>query len=93
MLTFRTEVIEDNPEAVQAFLGAWMRAADDINADPEAYRDLWLEKTNVPDSVKDTYVLPPFPTYAITSSSPGMIRWSGWSSRRSSITLPAMKTV
>jgi len=66
VLTFRTDVIEDNPDAVSAFLDAWMRAADDINHDPDAYRDLWLEKTNVPDSVKDTYVLPPFPTYAIT---------------------------
>ncbi len=66
MLTFRTEIIDDNPEAVEAFLRAWMHAADDINADPEAYRDLWLEKTTVPDSVKDTYVLPPFPTYEIT---------------------------
>lgn len=66
VLTFRTGIVEDNPEAVEAFLRAWMHAADDINADPEAFRDLWLEKTSVPDSVKDTYVLPPFPTYAIT---------------------------
>jgi ABC-type nitrate/sulfonate/bicarbonate transport system substrate-binding protein len=43
-----------------------MQAADDINADPEAYRELWLENTNVPDSVRDTYELPPFPTFAIT---------------------------
>ncbi len=66
VLTFRSEIINDKPEAVEAFLRAWMHAADDINADPDAYRDLWLEKTAVPDSVKDTYVLPPFPTYEIT---------------------------
>ena len=66
VLSFRLDVIEDKPEAVEAFLVAWMRAAEDINADPDAYRDLWLEKTIVPDSVKDTYMLPPFPTYAIT---------------------------
>ncbi|MBP8974022.1 MAG: ABC transporter substrate-binding protein [Anaerolineae bacterium] len=67
VLGFRTEVIEEQPEAVEGFLRAWMRAAEDINADPEAYRALWLEKTNVPDSVKDTYALPPFPTYEITT--------------------------
>lgn len=67
VLTFRKTVIDDEPEAVQAFLRAWMRAADAINADPEAYRDLWLENTNVPDSVKDSYELPPFPTYEITT--------------------------
>jgi NitT/TauT family transport system substrate-binding protein len=66
VLTFRTEITNDKPDAVEAFLRAWMHAADDINADPNAYRDLWLEKTSVPDSVKDTYVLPPFPTYEIT---------------------------
>lgn len=69
VLTFSASVIEDKPEAVEAFLRAWMRAAGDVNADPEAYRDLWLEKTNVPDSVKDSYVLPPFPTYEITQES------------------------
>jgi cytochrome c2 len=66
VLTFSTKTIQDKPEAVSAFIVAWMQAAADINADPEAYRELWLEKTNVPDSVKDTYQLPPFPTYAIT---------------------------
>lgn len=66
VLSFRIEYIEDHPDAVQAFLEVWMRAAEDINADPDAYRDLWLENTAVPDSVRDTYVLPPFPTYRIT---------------------------
>jgi NitT/TauT family transport system substrate-binding protein len=66
VLSFRTGFIEDHPEAVEAFLRVWMHAAEDINADPDAYRDLWLANTQVPDSVKDTYVLPPFPTYTIT---------------------------
>ncbi len=66
ILAFRVSAIEEHPEAIEAFLAAWMRAAEDINAAPDAYRDLWLEKTNVPDSVKDSYVLPPFPVYAIT---------------------------
>lgn len=66
VLTFRTEFIDDNPDAVQAFLDVWMRAAEDINADPEAYRELWIEQTNVPDAVRDSYELPPFPTYSIT---------------------------
>jgi NitT/TauT family transport system substrate-binding protein len=63
---FSKDAIEDKPEAVQAFLWGWNRAAADINADPEAFRALWIEKTNVPDSVKDTYVIPPFPLYTIT---------------------------
>ncbi len=66
VLSFRKEIVDEQPEKVEAFLRAWMRAAEDINADPEAYRELWIEHTNVPDSVKDSYQLPPFPTYAIT---------------------------
>jgi NitT/TauT family transport system substrate-binding protein len=66
VLSFSKTIVDEHPDDVEGFLRAWMRAADDINADPDAYRDLWLEKTTVPDSVKDTYVLPPFPTYSIT---------------------------
>lgn len=69
VLSFSKEAIDDHPEAIQGFLRAWMHAADDINTNPETYRDLWLEKTNVPDSVRDTYELPPFPTYDITTES------------------------
>ena len=66
VLSFRKEIVDEQPEKVEAFLRAWMRAAEAINADPEVYRELWIEHTNVPDSVKDSYHLPPFPTYAIT---------------------------
>lgn len=66
VLTFSADTIKNKPEAVQAFLTAWMKAAADINANPDAYRALWLEKTSVPDNVKDTYQLPPFPTFEIT---------------------------
>lgn len=66
VLVFDTDFVDDNPDAVQGFVRAWMLAAEDINADPNAYRALWLENTTVPESVQDTYELPPFPTYAIT---------------------------
>lgn len=66
VLTFRREIVEEQPEKVEGFLRAWMRAAEDINADPEAYRELWIERTNVPDSIAESYQLPPFPTYEIT---------------------------
>lgn len=69
VLVFRTGFVADQPEAVDAFVAAWMQAAADINADPELYRSLWLENTTVPASVQDTYELPPFPTEAVTSES------------------------
>ncbi len=64
VLSFRVEVIEEHPEAVEGFLRAWTQAVQDIDENPDAYRALWLEKTRVPENVKDTYVLPTFPAYA-----------------------------
>ncbi|MFC1960262.1 ABC transporter substrate-binding protein [Chloroflexota bacterium] len=67
VLSFSTIVLEEKPEAVQAFLRAWNRAVEDLNTDSDSFRQLWLDSTNVPESVQDTYVIPPFPQGAITS--------------------------
>lgn len=77
VLSFRREIVEEQPEKVEAFLRAWMRAAEDINADPEAYRELWIEHTNVPDSVKDSYQLPPSRPTRSPSPKRGKTRWTG----------------
>ena len=66
VLVFSQDVIEAQPEAIDAFLRAWYRAVDDLNADPEAYRQLLLDNTNVPESVQDTYMIPAFPVNEIT---------------------------
>ena len=67
VLSFRNVTLEEKPEAVRAFLRAWNRAVDALNADPASYRALWLENTSVPESVQDTYQIPPFPEGEITS--------------------------
>ncbi len=60
-LSFRTTYIEEQPTAVAAFLAAWTRAVEDLNADPDAYRGVFLENVNVPPAIQETYVIPPFP--------------------------------
>ncbi len=67
VLVFTKNYIDDNPEAVAAFVRAWDRAVADLNADTEAYRQLFLERTTVPESVQDTYEIPPFPRGLIMS--------------------------
>ncbi len=67
VLVFTTGFIDDNPDAVAGFLRAWDRAVADLNTDPDAYRDLFLENTAVPESVENTYTIPPFPRGEITS--------------------------
>ncbi|MCZ7542723.1 MAG: ABC transporter substrate-binding protein [Anaerolineae bacterium] len=52
VLSFSVDAIENKPEAIRRFLLAWDMAVQDLNADPEAYRALFLEKVTVPESVQ-----------------------------------------
>jgi len=59
VLTFSTEAVNKKTEAVQKFMDGWMRAAAEINADPDKFRDLMLKKIRVPKNVQQTYPIPP----------------------------------
>jgi NitT/TauT family transport system substrate-binding protein len=61
VLTFSVDALANRPDDVRALLMAWTQAAEAINADPESYRALLLEKVQVPENVQDTYQIPPFP--------------------------------
>ncbi len=61
VLTFSADAVDNRAEDVSAFLRAWDRAAEAINANPEGYRALLLEKVQVPPNVQETYEVPPYP--------------------------------
>jgi NitT/TauT family transport system substrate-binding protein len=65
LLTFSVDAIENNTEAVRRFVTAWNRAVEELNANPDGYRALFLEKVQVPESVQDTYELPTYQLNAI----------------------------
>jgi NitT/TauT family transport system substrate-binding protein len=67
VMTFSIDSIENNAEAVRRFVAAWSRGAEDLNADPNSYRALFLEKVPVPESVQETYAIPPFPVASVPS--------------------------
>jgi len=67
VLAFNLQALEVKPQIVGKFLAAWNKAVADLNSDPEAYRDLLIEKGRVPESVQDSYAMPPFPEGEITS--------------------------
>lgn len=58
----RTAFFDENPEAVDAVRAAWNAAAEKINADPEGYRALLVEKANLSDAVSETYPICEYPT-------------------------------
>lgn len=67
VLAFTTAAIESKPETIEAFMRAWNRAVADINADRDAFRNVLIENTRVPESIQDTYNIPQFPEGEITS--------------------------
>ena len=60
-LSFSIKTIETNSEAIRRFIKAWNKAVHDLNSDPDSFRDIFLENVPTPESVKETYKIPPFP--------------------------------
>jgi NitT/TauT family transport system substrate-binding protein len=67
VLVFGVDAIDTKPNTLEKFLEAWNRAVSDLNTNPDAYRDLLIEKGRVPESIQGTYSMPPFPEGEITS--------------------------
>ena len=61
VLSFKVDSLDKKSDSIRAFLKAWDRAAADINQDPESHRALLLQKIRVPQNIRQTYKIPPFP--------------------------------
>ncbi|AEF80463.1 ABC transporter substrate-binding protein [Leadbettera azotonutricia] len=55
ILLFSKKTLDTRLEAVKAFYRAYDKAAQKINANPDAYRDYLVEKAGFPAAVKDAY--------------------------------------
>ncbi len=69
VLVLGLNLLEEKPDTVRRFLAAWDKAAAELNANPELYTDLMIEKGRVPESIQGTYTMPTFPRGEITSES------------------------
>jgi NitT/TauT family transport system substrate-binding protein len=65
VLTFRTEILTRKPDTIKRFLVAWEQAVAELNAHPEKYQGLLIEKGRVPESIQDSYKMPPFPPQGV----------------------------
>jgi NitT/TauT family transport system substrate-binding protein len=61
VLTFTTDTLKAKPGTVKKFLVAWEKAVNELNANPEKYQGVLIEQGRVPESIQDTYKMPPFP--------------------------------
>jgi NitT/TauT family transport system substrate-binding protein len=77
VLTFRNDVLGAKPNTVKKFLVAWEKAVQELNANPDKYTDLMIDKGRVPESIKGTYRMPPFPPQGIPSAAEiaDVIQW------------------
>lgn len=60
VLSFNIETIKNQKSDLKKFMKAWNRAVEKLNADPDTYRELFLEKIPVPPNVSNTFIIPPF---------------------------------
>lgn len=67
VISFTNAALQEKADAVKLFMQAWDRAATDLNADPQAFRELLLAKIRVPKNVAADFPIPPMPRGALPS--------------------------
>jgi len=68
-VSFRKAFIDENPEGVRAFLAAWEEAVELINANPQKYSDLMVERELVPPPLVGQFSVPQFVTAGVPTQS------------------------
>jgi NitT/TauT family transport system substrate-binding protein len=67
VLTFTADTLKNKPNTVKKFLVAWEKAVNELNAHPDKYRGVLIEQGRVPQSIQDSYEMPPFPGRGVPS--------------------------
>ncbi len=57
---FRDDVIKNKKSAIRKFLQAYGEGAEAVAKNPEKYRDLFIEKVNIPVELQSSYPVPTF---------------------------------
>ena len=70
-VSFSKDFIDGNPDAVRGFLAAWEEAVELINADPEKFSDLMVERQLVPPPLVGNFSVPQF----VTAGVPTQAQW------------------
>ncbi|MDA8233899.1 MAG: hypothetical protein M0Z31_03650 [Clostridia bacterium] len=66
-LLFRKDVIDGNKEALIKLLKVYGQAGQELTANPDKYRALFIDKARVPAPIKDTYRSPVFSSPQVPS--------------------------
>ncbi len=78
VISFRADIVANRADDVKKFLAAYDQAINDIRTKPDQFRNLLIEKSRVPDALKDKYQFPPFPDPSIPTQSQwdDVVKWA-----------------
>ena len=68
-IAFRKPIIDQNPQAIKAFLAAIEEATIEINKDPNQWKQLMVELKLLPASLAESFQVPTFTTAGVPSES------------------------
>ena len=87
VISFRVDIVAQRADDVKKFLAAYDQAITDIRSKPDLFRNVLIDKSRVPDQLKDKYQFPPFPDPSI----PSVAQWDDvvkWAMDKKLITAP-----
>jgi NitT/TauT family transport system substrate-binding protein len=78
IITFRKEVVDENPEAIRGFLRAIEKAVADINNDKSTWNAILADNNLVPPPLMANYTVPDFPPAAVPTQAQwnDMLQWA-----------------
>jgi NitT/TauT family transport system substrate-binding protein len=85
VLTFSLNAIQTKPATVRKFLAAYEDGARSLNATPAKYKSLLIDIGRVPEPVKDSFAMPPFPTASVPTE-PEVNAATAWMVRKGLLT-------
>lgn len=87
VMIFRSDAVRERETAIAKFYDAYRQAVRLINADPEKYRPLLVQKAQVPASIEKTYPIPHYPQPVLPDKS-DFERVVGWALEKKLIDKP-----
>jgi NitT/TauT family transport system substrate-binding protein len=89
--SFNMDTINNNPDAVRAFLAAVEKAVIELNSNKDSYTNLMVELNLVPAALIGTYPIPDFPLASVPSEAQ-FIDALAWASAKNLVTLDLFYT-
>ncbi|MDE3088203.1 MAG: ABC transporter substrate-binding protein [Chloroflexota bacterium] len=87
VISFRVDIVTQRADDIKRFLAAYDQSINDIRTKPDQFRNVLIDKSRVPDQLKDNYQFPPFPDPSI----PSQAQWDDvvkWAMDKKLITAP-----